>query len=52
VAVAVVALGVTEWAKGRFKRGDEAAGRLMNRTGPIIGLSTLGVVAAAVLTFH
>ena len=52
VAIALVALGLTERAKAQFKRGDEAAGRMMNRTGPVIGLSVLGVIAAAVLTFH
>lgn len=52
VAVAVVALGLTERAKAQFKRGDEAAGRMMVRTGPVIAISVLGVIAAAVLTFH
>lgn len=52
VLVALVALGLTERAKAQFKRGDEAAGQMMIRTGPIIAVSVLGVVAAAVLTFH
>jgi hypothetical protein len=52
VAVALVALGVTEWAKAKFRRGEEAAGQVMNRAGRVIGVSVLGVIAAAVLTFH
>lgn len=52
VATAVALLGMTEWAKARFKRGDEAAARLMNRTGPLVGATVLGVIAAAVLAFH
>ncbi len=52
VAVGVVAVGIAEAAKARFRRGDESAGRVLNAAGPVIALTMIAVVAAAVLTFH
>jgi uncharacterized membrane protein SirB2 len=52
VAVIVVALGVVERAKAQLRRGDESAGRVINITGPVIGLLSVAIIATAVLTFH
>lgn len=52
VVLIVVLVGLTEWGKARLKRGDEGGGRLMQITGPLIGLSVVAVVLSAVLAFN
>jgi uncharacterized membrane protein len=52
VAAGVVAVGVTEAAKARFRRGDEGAGRVLSAAGPVIGVLMLGVILCAVFAFN
>lgn len=52
VAAGVVAVGVTEAAKARFRRGDETAGGVLKAAGPVIGLLMLGVILCAVFAFN
>jgi hypothetical protein len=52
VAAGVVAIGVTEAAKARFRRGDESAGRTLGAAGPVIGVLMAGVVLCAVFAFN
>jgi hypothetical protein len=52
VAAGVVAIGVTEGAKARFRRGDEGAGRVLHAAGPLIGAIMGGVILCAVFAFN
>lgn len=51
MALAIVAIGLSGWGKGRLKRGDEGGAKLMGAMGPVIMLLMLGVVLSAVFAF-
>jgi hypothetical protein len=51
VAAAVVLIGLSHWGKARLKRGDEGGGKLMALAGPLIMLTVLAIVLAAVFAF-
>jgi len=52
VAVAVVAVGLHEWAGARFRRGDEGAVWLMFTGGRLAGAAILLAMLSAVFAFH
>jgi hypothetical protein len=52
VGAGVATIGLTESAKARFKRGDEAAARLMNATGTATGILLTLAVLCAVFAFN
>lgn len=52
VAIAVVTVGLHEWAGGRFKRGDQGAVPLMFLCGRVAGLAIVLAMLFAVVTFN
>lgn len=52
VAIAVVAVGVHEWAGARFKGGDAGAVPLMFLGGRLAGLAIVLAMLSAVVTFN
>jgi putative membrane protein len=52
VALAVIAVGLHEWAGARFKRGDETAIPLMFLSGRLAGAAILLAMLSAVFTFN
>ena len=52
VAIAVVAVGLHEWAGARFKRGDARAVPLMFLGGRLAGLAIVLAMLSAVVTFN
>jgi len=52
VAAGVVSIGVTEWAKARFRRGDESVAGLMNAAGGATGLLLTLAMLCAVFAFN
>jgi putative membrane protein len=52
VTVAVVAVGLHEWAGARFKRGDKAAVPLMFIGGRLAGAAIVLAMLSAVFTFN
>ena len=51
VVLAAVLMGLSQMGMAKLRRGDEAGGRLMMIAGPLTGLTTLGVILAAVFAF-
>ncbi|MDB5436022.1 MAG: hypothetical protein JWR47_2279 [Phenylobacterium sp.] len=52
VTLAVIAVGLHEWAGARFKRGDQAAIPLMFIGGRLAGAAILLAMLSAVFTFN
>jgi hypothetical protein len=52
VAVAVIAVGLHEWAGARFRRGDQAAIPLMFLGGRLAGAAILLAMLSAVFAFN
>jgi protoporphyrinogen IX oxidase len=52
VGVAIVGVGLHEWAGARFKRGDQAAVPLMFISGRLAGAAILLAILSAVITFN
>jgi len=52
VAVAVLGVGLHEWAGARFKRGDQRAVPLMFLSGRLAGAAIVLAMLSAVLTFN
>ncbi|WP_372783292.1 hypothetical protein [Phenylobacterium sp.] len=52
VALAVISIGLHEWARMRFQRGDERAVPLMFLGGRMAGAAILLVIFCAVFTFN
>ena len=52
VGIAVIAVGLHEWAGARFKRGDQGAVPLMFLCGRLAGLAIVLAMLSAVVTFN
>jgi protoporphyrinogen IX oxidase len=52
VGLTIAGVGLQEWARARFARGDEGAGALMAIGGPLTGIAAAAAIFCAVFAFN